>query len=90
MKKQNYPYVPDFLVRYKMRNDEKISKIDSPVLIIHSPDDEVIVYENGQKLFEQANEPKKFLEISGGHNDGMFYANEKNFEEIIEFLNTAI
>lgn len=42
-----------------------------PVLIAHSPRDEIVPYALGRQLFEAANEPKEFLELSGFHNDGL-------------------
>ncbi len=41
-----------------------------PVLIVHSRDDEIIPFRHGRDLFVDANEPKEFLELRGGHNDG--------------------
>jgi len=39
-------------------------------LIIHSPDDELVPFEFGRLLYQAANIPKQFVEISGGRNDG--------------------
>jgi len=43
------------------------------VLIAHSPDDEIIPFRHGQRLFEAAPGPKVFLRLSGGHNDGFIF-----------------
>lgn len=59
-----------WLIRHRFENKHKVAKITSPVLFVHSPDDEVIPYEHGQRLFELAPEPKTFLEIRGDHNMG--------------------
>jgi fermentation-respiration switch protein FrsA (DUF1100 family) len=45
-------------------------------MTIHSADDEIIPFEFGLKLFEVSNEPKKFIEISGSHNDGFLVSAE--------------
>jgi fermentation-respiration switch protein FrsA (DUF1100 family) len=55
------------------------------VLVIHSPDDEIIPYKFGQQLFEAANEPKKFLEVSGLHNDHA-YMQRPEYHDLIDFL----
>ena len=55
-------------VRYETKN--KIDSVDYPILIVHSPDDEVVPLSHGQELFEIANEPKQFLHTKGGHNGG--------------------
>ncbi|HSB73012.1 MAG TPA: alpha/beta hydrolase, partial [Candidatus Methylomirabilis sp.] len=39
-----------------------------PVLVIHSPDDEIVPFTHGLRLFERAESPKRFLRIRGGHN----------------------
>jgi len=36
----------------------------------HSPQDEMIPYAHGKRLFELANEPKSFIELRGDHNMG--------------------
>lgn len=66
-----YPYLPvNLLTRYRYDTIERIKRIHCPVLIVHSPDDEIISYRYGEQLYESANEPKSFLKIRGGHNDG--------------------
>ena len=47
-----------------------VAKVRSPVLVIHSRDDEIIPFHHGEAIFAAANEPKTFMEIRGGHNDG--------------------
>lgn len=41
-----------------------------PVIVIHSPDDEIVPFAMGQHLYEAAGEPKQFVQISGSHNEG--------------------
>jgi fermentation-respiration switch protein FrsA (DUF1100 family) len=54
--------------------------------VAHSPSDEVIPYDQGKKLFDAANEPKKFVEMSGGHNDGGLDS-DSNYQRILkEFI----
>jgi pimeloyl-ACP methyl ester carboxylesterase len=50
--------------------EERLSRVECPVLIVHSPDDEIIPYAFGRRLFERARTPKEFLEIRGSHNSG--------------------
>ena len=58
------------LIRIRYNTLDRLAEIECPVLIVHSPDDEVIPYNHGRRLFEAAPEPKMFLEIHGGHNEG--------------------
>ena len=57
-------------LRYDFDSVSKIKKVSSPVLVIHSPDDEVIPFQLGQYLFESITAEKTFLEIRGRHNEG--------------------
>ncbi len=65
---RNYPWMP---IRLVMRNPFesilKVKRISSPMLFLHSPDDEIIPIEEGRRLFHAAREPKQFVEIAGGH-----------------------
>jgi uncharacterized protein len=65
---RNYPWMP---IRLVMRNPFesilKVRKISSPMLFLHSPNDEIIPIEEGRRLFNAAREPKQFVEIAGGH-----------------------
>lgn len=82
-----YPFLPvRLLSRFKYSTIDYVKEISCPVLIIHSPTDEIIPYENGQKLFTAARQPKMFLEISGGHNDGFIVSGEKYTDGILDFI----
>lgn len=77
----HFPYLPAKLIsRYKYNTLEYLQKINCPVLIVHSRDDEIVPFQHGLRLFEAANSPKSFLEISGSHNDG-FTISEKRYGE---------
>jgi fermentation-respiration switch protein FrsA (DUF1100 family) len=66
-----YPYLPvRWFARFYYPTIDYIKKVNCPIMVIHSPEDEIIPYLFGQKLFQVANEPKEFVEISGTHNEG--------------------
>ncbi len=72
-----YPYMPVRpFARFKYKTREYLSKVRCPVLIMHSRDDELVPFEFGRRLFEAAGEPKRFVEISGGHNDGFLLSGD--------------
>ena len=72
---QQYPYFPiRLLIRNRFESIKRIDRIGSPVLFLHSPEDTVIPFEEGRKLFAAAPMPKQFVEVSGGH----VYASEKD------------
>ncbi|XP_071969923.1 alpha/beta hydrolase domain-containing protein 17A-like isoform X3 [Engystomops pustulosus] len=56
-------------------NIEKVSKITSPVLIIHGTEDEVIDFSHGLALYERCSKPVQPLWVEGaGHNDIELYS----------------
>lgn len=77
----HFPYLPAGLIaRYKYNTIGCLQDVKCPVLIIHSPDDEIIPFQHGLRLFELAKKPKEFLEISGTHNEG-FITSEKRYKD---------
>lgn len=76
-----YPYLPVRLIsRYRYNTEEYINRVNCPVLIVHSKDDDMIPFSHGLRLFESAREPKQFLEISGSHDYG-FIQSAAHYEE---------
>ena len=72
-----YPFLPiRLLLRYNYSTMDYLARVKCPVLIVHSRDDELIPFSHGQRLFETANDPKEFLEISGTHNEGFIESAE--------------
>jgi len=84
---QLYPYMPvKLLIRFHYRTIDYVGRAECPVMILHSPDDELVSYEQGRRLYEAAPEPKRFFEISGGHNGGFMDDPEKYKEGLDIFL----
>lgn len=68
-----YPWLPvRWLARFDYPTRRYVAEASCPVLIVHSSDDDIIPFEHGQAIYESAGEPKAFLELKGGHNDGFF------------------
>ena len=71
---QVYWFLPvRLLSRIGYDNRENLKRIRAPVFIAHSRDDDIVSYSHGKQLYEAANEPKSFLEMRGGHNDGLIF-----------------
>lgn len=67
----HFPWLPvRLLVKDRLESIKRIDRVTAPVLVMHSPDDSLVPFSNGQRLFEAANEPKTFVEIRGDHNEG--------------------
>ncbi len=69
--KEKFPWLPVRLIMtQKYDTISKIGRLKCPLLVLHSPDDEVVPFRMGRRLFETAAVPKAFVELRGGHNDG--------------------
>lgn len=73
-------------IRYNYNTRKRLKKIHCPVLVIHSPDDQIIPYFHGQALFEAANEPKQFMRIKGEHTYGYLKSKWFYLEGLKDFL----
>lgn len=85
--KDMFPWLPvNWFVRTKFASKDKVARIHSPLLIIHSRDDTLIRFHHGRELYERANPPKQFLEIRGDHNDGFVQSMDTYLRAWEEFL----
>jgi fermentation-respiration switch protein FrsA (DUF1100 family) len=76
------------VLRFELDAAKYVREVRCPVLVLHSPDDEIIPYSLGRSLFDAAREPKQFVELRGGHNDG-FLLSQPGYERALgEFLET--
>ena len=76
------------LLRIHYASIDRIGDIRCPILIAHSPDDRIVPFAEGRKLFAAAPTPKRFLELQGGHNDGFIVTGERYDRVIREFINS--
>jgi len=84
---QVYWFLPvRLLSRIGYDNEANLKRIRAPVFIAHSRDDDIVPYAHGKRLFETANEPKTFLEMRGGHNDGFIFVRPEWVAELGAFL----
>ncbi len=72
-----YPFFPvRLLARIQLDARASLARVRVPVLVIHSAGDEIVPLAHGRALFDAAPEPKRFLELRGGHNDGFLVSRE--------------
>lgn len=84
---QVYWFLPVRLVsRFRYDSRANLKTIKAPVLIAHSRDDDIIPFAHGQKLFAAAGEPKQFLEMRGGHNEGFIFVRDEWVRMLAGFL----
>lgn len=82
-----FPLLPARLVcRFSYDSLERVSRVKCPVLVAHSPGDEMIPYRYGRRLFEAASEPKVFVELAGDHNAGGIETSESYRAALQEFM----
>jgi fermentation-respiration switch protein FrsA (DUF1100 family) len=82
-----YPLLPvRLMLRHEFPTLEHLRDVRSPVLIIHSPGDEIVPFAHGEALYAAARGPKEFLRIDGGHNDGVLLSAAAYGEGIRSFV----
>jgi hypothetical protein len=69
-----YPFIPArLLLKDRYDNIAKIRNIKPmPVLIVHGTEDGVVPFTEGEKLFEAAAQPKRFIPIEGGNHNNLY------------------
>ena len=86
-----YPWLPvRWLARIRFPAAEFLQSVTCPVLVVHSRDDEIIPFEQGVKLHAAARQPKEFLEIRGGHNDGFLVSKGRYVEGLDAFVAASL
>jgi fermentation-respiration switch protein FrsA (DUF1100 family) len=84
---RRYPLFP---IRLIMRNPfesiAKVEQVHSPMLFLHSPEDEIVPYEDGHRLYDRARPPKRFVDVRGGHIDANQVDEAVFFSAIRAFL----
>lgn len=82
-----YPFLPARLLsRFQYSTIDYLQSITCPVLIAHSPQDEIVPFSHGQALFQAASEPKQFLTLQGGHNVGFIFTRKEWAMSMDEFI----
>ena len=89
MSRELLPYLPiGKLLHYRYDNLSKIGSLRMPLLVLHSPQDDVVPFKMGRRLFEAAPDPKRFFELRGDHNQGFLDAGEAYPKAVAAFLAT--
>jgi len=89
MAAHTYPFVPSFLVRYSYNTAQHVKKINSPILIMHSKDDDIVPFIHSEIILKNANIPKKFVEIQGDHNSGFLQSKDIYIAALKNFIQNA-
>ena len=75
-----------WLTRFDYATRDYVAQGQGPVLVVHSPEDEIIPYRHGEAIFTAAHAPKEMLRLRGGHNDGFLLSGEHYVQGLDGFL----
>ena len=82
-----YWWIPvRWLARLRFDAADALTRTELPVLIIHSPDDEIISFANAERLMNAGGERARLLEIRGDHNSGFMVSGELYRRGLDEFI----
>jgi fermentation-respiration switch protein FrsA (DUF1100 family) len=83
-----FPFLPfHFLVRNRYDSLTRVKEVHRPLLILHGDMDQTVPLSQGKKLFEAANEPKRFQLLPGAaHNDTYSAGGPTYWDTLEEFL----
>lgn len=82
-----FPLLPvRWFCRFSYSNEANVAKVRCPVLVAHSRSDRTCPFEQGNRVYQAAPEPKAFVEIQGDHNDGGLDSNPLYQLRLVAFL----
>ncbi|MDP1559441.1 MAG: alpha/beta hydrolase [Nitrosomonas sp.] len=88
---QIYPFLPVRLIaRINYPTIDYLQSVTGPVLVAHSPQDEIVPFAHGQNLYRAASEPKQFLTLQGGHNNGFIFMRESWINALSTFVGESL
>jgi uncharacterized protein len=91
MARELYPFLPiQLLMRFSYNTRTYVARARSPVLVVHSEDDEIVPFRHGQALYEAAPDPKEFLAIRGSHNEGFMMTGQRYEQGLMSFLSRYV
>jgi fermentation-respiration switch protein FrsA (DUF1100 family) len=91
MARRLYPFLPVRLItRLRYPVAEYASRLECPVLVVHSRDDEIIPFEMGQSIYSAVEQRKSFLELRGDHNNGFFISRHDYLAGLDSFFESVL
>ncbi len=86
-----FPFLPVRIIsRFDYDTVESVRETTCPLLVVHSRDDDLIPFAHGRRIFDAANEPKQFLEITGSHNEGFLDSLEEYSAALEKFISSCL
>ncbi len=85
-----YPLLPvSTLLSVRYDALAKIGNVHAPLLILHSPSDEIVPFAMAEQVYAAANTPKRLVRLGGGHNDSFLVAADVYRGALGDFLHRA-
>ncbi len=81
-----FPFPLSLIIKDEYDNISKISKINTPLLIMGGSEDKTVPVNLAKNLFSQAVEPKKIIVYEGAEHNNLY--DFKNYQDIINWLQT--
>lgn len=86
-----FPWLPArWLTRLRYDTLAAVAGFPGPVLVAHSPDDEIVPFRHGLRLHAAATGPRALLRLAGGHNDGFIFMRPEWVAALAGFLDQHI
>lgn len=76
MKNKFARIIPNFLVKYKLKNNKNIPKVKCPITIFHGTEDEVIPYDSSIRLMELDPTNIELVKLEGTHHRRTIFHHE--------------
>jgi uncharacterized protein len=84
-----YPFLPvRWFVRNKYDTLAKIDRINAPLLMLHSRQDEFFPWRHAEHLYAAARDPKRLVELRGSHNDAFAVSGDAYRAALRDFLSS--
>jgi hypothetical protein len=75
-----------WILKHKFETLDKVPRINAPLLILHSREDELFEMSHPERLLAAAQPPKRLVELRGGHNDAFLVSADTYHEALASFL----
>lgn len=71
------------VMRYSFDTAASLADVRCPVLVLHSPEDDIMPYSLGETVYRSAREPRRFVRLRGDHNSG-FLRSQPAYEQALD------
>src|SRR5688500_15680583 len=85
---RHYPFLPvRWLLRDRYPSIDRVRRLTSPLLVIAGDSDRIIPFDDSERLYEAAREPRELVVLKGAnHNDEAMYSAPEMYAAIERFL----